>query len=185
MRTFLFALLLFSVIDCVGLRYEYLKGACVVGRAVLVWLSSGWGGMATESSTIVAAISRDLGSDAITNGVRVVVRPKYLRDRSEPELGKFTWSYHITIKNIGDRHARLLRRHWVIVDGNGQRHEVAGEGVVGHQPDLSPGEDFEYASCCPLEYPWGTMEGEYTFVDERGELFEVKVGRFFLVSPHV
>jgi ApaG protein len=83
-----------------------------------------------------------------------------------------------TVTNMG-------RAHWMIVDGEGERKEVHGEGVVGHFPDLSPGEFFEYTSFCPLEYPWGTMEGTYEFVDENGEHFEAVIGRFFLVSPHV
>lgn len=100
-------------------------------------------------------------------------------------MGRFIWSYRITISNLGDRRARLLRRRWLIVDGDGNRHEVEGDGVVGHQPDLGPNHRFEYSSFCPLEYPWGTMEGDYTFEDETGESFRVEVGRFFLVSPHV
>jgi ApaG protein len=120
--------------------------------------------------------SRDPGSNTVTNGVRIVVRPFYIAEQSQPEHSKFAWGYRIRMTNEGDRRCRLLRRHWLIVDG---------EGVVGHFPDLSPGEFFEYTSFCPLEYPWGTMEGSYEFIDEDGKHFETVIGRFFLVSPHV
>jgi ApaG protein len=142
--------------------------------------------MSIESSAVsTSLLTRDPGSDCTTRGIRVLVRPTFLPDRSDPAMGRFTWTYKVAIANLGDRRVQLRRRHWVIVDGDGNRHEVEGEGVVGHQPDLAPGHRFEYASFCPLEYPWGTMEGEYTFEDEHGEEFRVQVGRFFLVSPHV
>lgn len=141
--------------------------------------------MSAETSTVSTALSRDTGSDCTTCGIRVQVRPTFLPDRSDPALGRFTWSYRIVITNLGDRRAKLLRRHWKIVDGDGNRHEVEGEGVVGHQPELAPDHRFEYSSFCPLEYAWGTMEGDYTFEDEQGQEFRVQIGRFFLVSPHV
>jgi len=129
--------------------------------------------------------SRDPGSNTVSNGLRVVVRPFYIAEQSQPEHSKFAWGYRIRMTNEGDKRCRLLRRHWLIVDGEGERKEVHGEGVVGHFPDLSPGEFFEYTSFCPLEYPWGTMEGSYEFIDEEGTHFEATIGRFFLVSPHV
>jgi ApaG protein len=139
-----------------------------------------------------APAQRTFGSDTITDGVRVVVEPKYLADRSEPAVGarggagKYVFSYRIRITNQSERIVQLISRKWIIVDGDGERGEVNGEGVVGQQPVLGPGQSFEYTSFCPLTTPWGTMEGSYQFEDfgaGAGEPFEVRVGRFFLVSP--
>lgn len=143
--------------------------------------------MSTQGTreSLPALRTRSEGSDITTNGIRIVVTPRFLNDRSSHALSHYIWMYTVLISNQSDRSARLIRRQWLIVDGNGQRHEVEGDGVVGHQPDLAPGEDFEYSSHCPLEYPWGTMEGAYFFEDEQGEVFPVAIGRFFLVSPHV
>jgi ApaG protein len=128
---------------------------------------------------------KEAGSNTLTHGVRVVVRPFFIAEQSQPELNKFAWGYRIRMTNEGAKRCKLLRRHWMIVDGEGERNEVRGDGVVGQNPDLSTGEYFEYTSFCPLEYPWGTMEGTYEFVDEDGEVFDVAIGRFFLISPHV
>jgi ApaG protein len=128
---------------------------------------------------------RDPGSDTLSSGVRVRVKPFFLASQSDPAKGQYAWGYRVRITNESGVRARLLRRHWVIVDGDGDRHDVIGDGVVGHQPLLAPGEHFEYTSHCPLHCPWGTMEGAYTFVDDAGTEFPVHVGRFFLVSPHV
>ena len=146
-----------------------------------------WLNVSTQETTasVSTVRARPEGSDTTTNGIRVVVTPRYLEDRSSHTLGRYIWAYTVVVTNNSDKRAQLIRRQWLIVDGNGQRHEVEGEGVVGHQPDLAPGEEFEYSSHCPLEYPWGTMEGTYFFEDESGELFPVAIGRFFLVSPHV
>jgi ApaG protein len=126
--------------------------------------------------------TKPLGSDTVTDGVRVRVVPQYLRKQSDPTQGKFLFAYQITIANEGTQRARLKSRHWSIVDADGERHEVKGPGVVGQFPDLAPGEQFEYSSFCPLETPWGTMEGTYTMEREDGTPFDVRVGRFYLVS---
>lgn len=133
------------------------------------------------------------GSVTTTRGIRVWVAPSFLTEQvakgesgeaAEEWRGKrYLFAYHIRITNVGTVRAQLLERHWVIVDADGDRHEVRGEGVVGHQPDLKPGETFEYSSGCPIATPWGTMEGEFSFVDEHGERFDAVVGRFYLVSP--
>jgi ApaG protein len=129
------------------------------------------------------------GSDTTTRGIRVRVAPKFLPEQSgegEAWQGRrYVFAYHIRIANEGERRAKLLSRHWVIVDADGEQHEVRGEGVVGHQPDLAPGQAFEYTSYCPIATPWGTMEGEYTMENELGERFDVAIGRFYLVSPLV
>lgn len=118
----------------------------------------------------------------VTRGFRVDVRPQYLPEHSKPAEGKYVFGYHIRIENVGVERAKLLSRHWVIVDADGDRHDVTGEGVVGNQPDLGPGEHFEYSSFCPLETPWGTMEGSYRFRADSGEEFDVRVARFYLVA---
>lgn len=118
-------------------------------------------------------------------GVRVVATPTFVPEHSDPKQRKFTFAYRIRITNVGDRVVTLLRRQWLIVDGEGDRKVVEGDGVVGQQPTLTPGEHFEYTSFCPLEEPWGTMEGTFAFATEHGDTIAAKVGRFFLVSPHV
>jgi ApaG protein len=123
------------------------------------------------------------GSVCVTRHVRVEVSPRYLGDHSNPTQGRWVFAYHIRITNEGQEIVQLRRRHWIIVDGDGDRHDVVGEGVVGHQPMLLPGACWEYTSYCPLETFWGTMEGTYTFVNARGEEFPVKIARFYLVGP--
>ena len=121
-------------------------------------------------------------SQTVTRGFRVTVRPRYLRDESDPSARRYIFAYRITIANEGDATAKLLSRHWRIVDSHGREDEVIGDGVVGATPLLSPGESFEYESFCPLPTAWGTMEGTYTMRGEDGERFEIVVPRFYLVS---
>lgn len=125
----------------------------------------------------------DTGSDTVTQGIRVIVEPHYLPAQSAPDEGKYAFGYRVTISNIGERRAKLVERHWIIVDGDGERHETGGPGVVGHTPDLAPGETFTYESFCPLPTEWGTMEGSYTMQREDGVRFDAAIGRFFLVMP--
>lgn len=110
------------------------------------------------------------------------VRPEFLPEHSRPDQRKYVFGYRVTITNEGVERAQLISRKWLIVDGAGRRHEVAGEGVVGHQPDLGPGQHFEYTSYCPIETAWGTMEGAYTLRSASGEMFDIEIRRFFLVS---
>ncbi len=130
----------------------------------------------------MTSTATQLGSTARTHGFRVDVTPEYLPDHSRPANHKYVFGYRVRITNEDGRRARLKSRHWVIVDADGDRHDVVGEGVVGHQPDLAPGQAFEYTSYCPLETTWGTMEGRYTFVSEDEESFDIVVARFYLVS---
>jgi len=123
------------------------------------------------------------GSATVTQGIRVEVTPRYMAADSDVKAGKFVFAYQVTITNEGDRRAKLLKRHWIIVDADGRKREVKGDGVVGATPDLAPGESHEYASFVPMNTPWGTMEGSYQFVREDGETFDALVGRFFLVGP--
>jgi len=135
------------------------------------------------------------GSDTTTRGLRVQVKPQFVPDEdldaNAPHLGtgeqwkgrRFIFAYHITVTNQSERTVQLLRRRWRIVDADGDVNVVEGDGVVGRQPTLKPGQAFEYASYCPLSTPWGTMEGAYIFIEPgTREEFEVAVGRFYLVS---
>ncbi len=132
--------------------------------------------------TVSPANPASLGSDAVTNGIRVQVRPRFIPETSDPVGGRYNFEYHVTITNEGSERVTLRRRHWTIVDGDGEAHEVDGEGVVGQQPALEPGGRFEYQSFAPLMTHWGTMEGAFTFEREDRSAFDARVGRFFLVG---
>jgi len=123
------------------------------------------------------------GSVTVTEGIRVEVTPRYVASESDAKAGRFVFAYQVNLTNEGDRRAKLVSRHWIIVDADGRRREVKGEGVVGATPDLAPGDSHEYASFCPLPTPWGTMEGTYRMIREDGKTFDAQVGRFFLVGP--
>lgn len=126
---------------------------------------------------------RSRGSETVTEGIRVRVRPEYLPGHSEPDHERFIFAYHIHIANEGQVPARLVRRHWEIVDAEGERHVVDDEGVIGQQPNIRPGEVFDYSSYCPIPTTWGTMEGWYSMTRPTGEEFRAVIGRFYLVSP--
>jgi ApaG protein len=121
---------------------------------------------------------------AVSNKIKVTVRPKYLDEQSEPDAGRYFWAYTIEIANVGDRVVQLTHRHWQITDANGAREEVRGPGVVGEQPKLKPGDAFTYTSGCPLKTPSGIMVGTYRMVDESGEAFDVAIPAFSLDSPY-
>ena len=130
-------------------------------------------------------------SDTTTEGIRIYAAAEYMpqevlpHDFRDPdgdeEQQNYVFRYKITMTNVGEGIARLLSRHWLIVDGEGQREEVRGRGVVGEYPSLAAGESYSYVSYCPLPTAWGTMEGSYTFEREDGSRFDVEIGRFFLV----
>lgn len=113
----------------------------------------------------------------------VTVRTQYLEEQSDPERSHYVFAYAITIKNTGKTAAQLISRHWVITDANNHVEEVKGLGVVGQQPLLQPGEQFEYTSGTSLLTPQGSMTGEYFCVAEDGERFEVKIPEFVLSLP--
>ncbi|HEY0491665.1 MAG TPA: Co2+/Mg2+ efflux protein ApaG [Telluria sp.] len=113
----------------------------------------------------------------------VTVRTQYLPEQSDPGNSSYVFTYTITIKNTGSVPAQLISRHWVITDANNHTEEVRGLGVVGHQPLLKPGEQFEYTSGTPLPTPQGSMTGEYFCVAEDGHQFEVKIPEFVLSLP--
>lgn len=111
---------------------------------------------------------------------RVEVQPAFLPDQSAPEQGVFTFSYTITITNVGEVAAQLISRHWVITDSAGAVQEVKGLGVVGHQPLLQPGQSFQYTSGCRIATPSGTMQGSYFCVAEDGKRFDTEIEAFVL-----
>lgn len=113
----------------------------------------------------------------------VEARPEYLPEQSDPSEPRFTFAYHITIRNAGSLPAKLISRHWIISDAQGNTEEVRGEGVVGEQPLLAPGESYEYTSGCPLSTPFGSMRGSYHFECEDGSSFNADIPEFFLVGP--
>ena len=122
---------------------------------------------------------------ATTRNIQVTVRTFYLEDQSEPALGRYVWAYRVEIANLGEASVQLLRRTWLITDGQGHTQRVHGEGVVGEQPVLEPGESFTYTSGTPLPTPSGFMEGAYHMVvTGTGEAFDVTVPPFSLDSPH-
>jgi ApaG protein len=123
-------------------------------------------------------------SQAITNGVSVEVEAVYSPERSAPARSQWFFLYTIRITNEADQGVQLLTRQWIITDATGKQQEVRGEGVVGEQPTLAPGDTFEYTSGCPLETPFGSMEGSYGFIAEDRSTFAARVARFELSQPH-
>ncbi len=115
--------------------------------------------------------------------IRVGVSTAYVPDQSDPAHDRYVFSYTITIVNEGARAAQLLSRHWIIADSDGREQEVRGEGVVGEQPLLRPGEGFRYTSGAVLETPVGSMRGSYQMIDDRGLQFDATIAPFTLAVP--
>jgi ApaG protein len=120
----------------------------------------------------------------VTRQIRVSVRPTYLDEQSAPADNHFVWAYHVKIENLGSETVQLVGRHWRITDAHGVLHEVKGQGVVGEQPTLEPGDFFQYTSGTPLASPSGIMSGTYQMTNERGESFDVEIPAFSLDSPY-
>ena len=135
------------------------------------------------SSSPAGALSVLFPNVATTRGITVRVAVSYLAEQSNPDLGRWFWSYHVRLENGCDISVQLLARSWKIVDGRGTVHEVQGEGVVGETPLIAPGGSFDYVSGCPLDTPSGSMSGSYRFVDENGLAFDVEIPRFGLIAP--
>lgn len=119
-----------------------------------------------------------------TRSISVTVRPVYLEDQSTPSDNHYVWAYQVKIENEGSETVRLRRRFWRITDALGRTQEVRGDGVVGEQPVLRPGESFEYTSGTPLATPSGIMVGAYTMEAGDGSHFDIGVPAFSLDSPH-
>jgi ApaG protein len=122
-------------------------------------------------------------SNAITEGIRVTVRSFYVPEQSSPRSKRYVFAYTVRIQNEGTLTAQLRTRHWIITDGNGQIDEVRGDGVVGAQPTLKPGQHFEYTSGCVLKTPRGTMHGTYRMHREDGHVFDATIAPFILQLP--
>jgi len=121
---------------------------------------------------------------SITRGIKISAQPTYRPEQSSPKEKKHVFSYEIVIENNSNFTVQLLRRHWFIFDSVGTQREVKGEGVVGEQPILRPGEKFKYQSWCPLISEFGKMFGTFLmYRDDKDEEFEVKIPTFHLVCP--
>ena len=119
-----------------------------------------------------------------TRAITITVEPYYLDEQSEPAEGHFVWAYHVRIENNGGKTVKLMTRHWRITDSLGNVQEVRGDGVIGEQPVLTPGESFEYTSGTPLGTPSGIMAGSYRMETDDGKSFDVVIPAFSLDSPH-
>jgi len=121
--------------------------------------------------------------DESPHKIRVDVDTSYLAEQSDPKERRYVFAYTITIRNEGQVAARLMTRHWIITDANGKVQEVQGEGVVGEQPHLKPGQGFRYSSGAILETPVGVMQGSYRMVADGGEVFDAPIAPFTLAMP--
>jgi ApaG protein len=115
--------------------------------------------------------------------IAVDVETAYVEEQSDPRDRRYVFAYTITIRNEGGRPAKLLTRHWYITDANGKVQEVRGDGVVGEQPHLKPGQGFRYSSGAVLETPVGTMHGSYQMIADGGERFDAPIAPFRLAIP--
>ncbi len=119
----------------------------------------------------------------VTHGIEISVEPFYLPEQSSPGEARYVWGYRITIDNQSSERVTLLSRYWHITDADGHVEEVRGPGVVGEQPELDPGDSFQYSSGCPLTTPSGIMVGRYTMRHDNGHTFEVDIPAFSLDLP--
>ncbi|MEW8322784.1 MAG: Co2+/Mg2+ efflux protein ApaG [Candidatus Thiodiazotropha taylori] len=115
--------------------------------------------------------------------IEVEVETRYIEAQSLPKEQRYVFSYTVTIRNDGESSARLMNRHWIITDANGKTQEVRGEGVVGEQPQLNPGETFRYTSGTVLDTPVGSMQGSYDMIDAQGNHFDALIPAFSLARP--
>lgn len=122
--------------------------------------------------------------DDLGDSIKVQVDTLFIESESDPDNDRYIFAYTITIHNTGTVAAKLLTRHWVIQDANGKTQEVHGDGVVGEQPYLKPGEAFKYTSGTKLETSMGTMGGNYIMVTDDGEEFKAPIAEFLLSTPH-
>ena len=123
-------------------------------------------------------------SIATTDGIKVEVTSRYMPERSAPPEGLYFFAYKVKVSNDGREAARLVNRHWIITDADGEVEQVHGPGVVGEQPRLEPGESFEYTSGFPLPTPRGSMRGTYEMWRDDGRRFKAEIAPFALEMPH-
>ena len=116
----------------------------------------------------------------ITDDIEVTVRPELVTDQSNSDLGYYFYKYDISISNKSDTSHQIMSRHWIVRDGKGNEEEVIGEGLLGEQPCIEPGQSYTYSSACPLTTPTGNMRGKYYSVDSDGNEHKVNIPLFFL-----
>jgi ApaG protein len=126
-----------------------------------------------------------MSKPATRTSIQITVETLYLPDQSEPDGERYVFAYTVTIRNTGALPARLVNRHWIITDANGKVQEVQGEGVVGEQPHILPGQQHRYSSGAVIETPVGTMEGSYGMRIDDGTQFRADIPRFRLAVPGV
>lgn len=124
------------------------------------------------------------GSSSMTQGIKVDVVSDYIPSRSNPLNSEFFFVYRVTITNAGQEPARLVSRHWIITNSEGDEEHVRGPGVVGETPYLEPGDVFTYTSACPLTSPVGAMRGTYQMIRDNGWMFDAEIAAFTLAMPY-
>ena len=117
--------------------------------------------------------------------IEINVETTYLSNESNPDQNKFYFLYTVLIKNNSKKNAKLLSRHWIITDDNGKIQDVKGEGVIGEQPDIKPGEEFQYTSGTMIETSLGTMKGSYQMIDDEDNYFDATIPEFVLSTPRI
>ncbi len=120
----------------------------------------------------------------ITHAIRVSATPFFIEEESSHEQNQYLWAYQIRIENLSPHEVQLRRRHWEILDAHGHKQLIDGEGIIGQQPTLKPGDAIEYTSSAPLPTPSGVMQGYYVMVNDTGEEIEVTIPAFSLDSPY-
>ena len=123
-------------------------------------------------------------TDDKTFQLSIDVETTYIDEQSDPENDRYVFAYTVVIRNVGSKAAKLMTRHWIITDANNYTQEVRGDGVVGEQPHLEPGEGFQYTSGTVLDTPIGSMRGTYQMVSDDGVQFDVEIPMFTLSRPH-
>ncbi|NTV10723.1 MAG: Co2+/Mg2+ efflux protein ApaG [Zoogloea sp.] len=124
-------------------------------------------------------------SEPTRHSIEISPEAHYIAEQSDEDEGRYVFAYRIVIRNTGEVPAQLISRHWIITDAEGQVQEVRGQGVVGEQPLLRPGESFEYTSGCAIATPVGTMQGSYQMLAEDGTRFDATIPEFTLAMPRV
>lgn len=117
--------------------------------------------------------------------IEINVETTYLSNESNPDQNKYYFLYTVLIKNNSKKNAKLLSRHWIITDDNGKIQDVKGEGVIGEQPDIKPGEEFQYTSGTMIETSLGTMKGSYQMIDDEDNYFDANIPEFVLSTPRI
>ena len=121
--------------------------------------------------------------EAITSGIKVQVVSKYIPEHTNPDIPRYFFAYWVTITNESETAIKLMDRHWEITDAIGKLKVVDGEGVIGKQPIIKPGESFSYNSFCPIETEFGMMTGHFQVKREDGHFMKIEIPQFQLTSP--